>query len=184
MGTCKYEEEVYVRAWLLKHGYYMGKSNVVRSSFFHHVASRLRRPAGRADRASSQQAAFAMELPSMDPLRDLLGQCEYHSRKRYADVNGEIAWIPALHRHVLPRFGDHDGGALEVRDEGTGQRSALQVGLLYTLCTTCIILKYDSEKNKMAVQYYGCTSNNVAVQALPLSLIPSLFLSVSPLSPF
>eukprot|EP00965_Chrysotila_dentata_P201276 6180485-Pleurochrysis_carterae.AAC.11 len=70
------EEEV-VRVWLLRKGYYIGKSW---------------RPAGRADRAGSQQAAFSMELPSVEPLRDLLGQCEYHRRARYSIVNGAIQW--------------------------------------------------------------------------------------------
>eukprot|EP00965_Chrysotila_dentata_P026048 863691-Pleurochrysis_carterae.AAC.1 len=72
------QKRALMRAWLLKHGYYLGKTSVVRHSFFHHFFSCLRWPAGRADRAGLQQAAFSMELPSMEPLRDLLGQCEYH----------------------------------------------------------------------------------------------------------
>eukprot|EP00965_Chrysotila_dentata_P199832 6179617-Pleurochrysis_carterae.AAC.1 len=64
------DEELMVRSWLLRNGYYMAKGSVLRVAFFHHVASCLKRPAGRADRGGSQQAAFSLDLPSLDPLRD------------------------------------------------------------------------------------------------------------------
>eukprot|EP00965_Chrysotila_dentata_P187400 6172107-Pleurochrysis_carterae.AAC.1 len=59
-----------VRSWLLRHGYYMARAAVPRAAFFHHIASCLKRPAGRADRGGSQQAAFSLDLPSLEPLQD------------------------------------------------------------------------------------------------------------------
>eukprot|EP00965_Chrysotila_dentata_P083493 2753761-Pleurochrysis_carterae.AAC.1 len=54
----------------------------------HHVMSCLRLPAGRADRNGSQQAAFSMERPSLEPLKADLALCEAHPNARYT-VNGE-----------------------------------------------------------------------------------------------
>eukprot|EP00965_Chrysotila_dentata_P123623 4086838-Pleurochrysis_carterae.AAC.1 len=71
---------------------YCAESSVVTAAFFHHFASCLRRPAGRADRAGSQQAAFTMDLPSIDPLRDVLAKCQYHKMAKYTIANGEIVW--------------------------------------------------------------------------------------------
>ena len=64
-----FDQERLVYEWLKKRGLYMGESSVVKLSFWHHVMSCLKRPAGRADRAGSQQCAFSMDMPSMMPLR-------------------------------------------------------------------------------------------------------------------
>eukprot|EP00965_Chrysotila_dentata_P080107 2643267-Pleurochrysis_carterae.AAC.2 len=56
----------------------------------------LRRPAGRADRNGSQQAAFSMELPSLEPLTADLALCELHPQARYTvNTEGEIQWVQA-----------------------------------------------------------------------------------------
>eukprot|EP00965_Chrysotila_dentata_P102365 3379320-Pleurochrysis_carterae.AAC.2 len=56
----------------------------------------LRRPAGRADRNGSQQAAFTMELPSVQPLERVLALCEAHPQARYTmNDQGKIEWVRA-----------------------------------------------------------------------------------------
>ena len=62
--VCWDAEEAIAKAWLRKNGLYVGKNLVLRTAFWHHFMSCLKRPAGRADRASSQQCAFCMDIPS------------------------------------------------------------------------------------------------------------------------
>eukprot|EP00965_Chrysotila_dentata_P017815 592936-Pleurochrysis_carterae.AAC.1 len=69
---------------------YCAESSVVQAAIFHLFASCLRRPAGRADCTGSQQAAFTMDLPSLDPLRDILEKCQYHRMAKYTVVGEEI----------------------------------------------------------------------------------------------
>eukprot|EP00965_Chrysotila_dentata_P259703 6213644-Pleurochrysis_carterae.AAC.8 len=83
-----WNEELIARRWLKKNGYYFENSDVLVRTFFHHLMSCLRRPAGRADKGGSQQAAFSMELPSVQPQMSFLDQCEEHPQARNA-VNNE-----------------------------------------------------------------------------------------------
>eukprot|EP00965_Chrysotila_dentata_P025166 835199-Pleurochrysis_carterae.AAC.1 len=93
--TLKLQEEQIVREWLNAHGYFMAKSSVVQKTFFHHFAACLPRLAGRFDQAGSQQAAFSMELPALEPLEEILQSCEYHDREKYVIKDGQIAWAPS-----------------------------------------------------------------------------------------
>eukprot|EP00965_Chrysotila_dentata_P049546 1642692-Pleurochrysis_carterae.AAC.1 len=78
-----FEEERIPRRWLEKKGLYAAESTVLVKTFFHHAMSCLRRPAGRADKGGSQQAAFSMEVPSMQPLKSVLAVCKAYPQSRY-----------------------------------------------------------------------------------------------------
>eukprot|EP00965_Chrysotila_dentata_P144087 4759946-Pleurochrysis_carterae.AAC.2 len=60
-----------------------GRELCASQNIFHHAMSCLRRPAGRADRGGSQQAAFSMEVPSMQPLKSFLAVCKAYPQSRY-----------------------------------------------------------------------------------------------------
>ena len=85
-------DEQIARRWAREHGFYLARSETLRSTFFHHLMSCLRRPAGRADKAGSQQSTFSLPICDLEPLLNVLARCQKFPNKVYAVEDGEITW--------------------------------------------------------------------------------------------
>eukprot|EP00965_Chrysotila_dentata_P204855 6182595-Pleurochrysis_carterae.AAC.1 len=87
--------ELIARKWLKENGLYWAKLDGLSTQLFHHFASLLRRPAGRADKErGSQQCAFEMPIPHSMCIEHLFSGLERHVRKKYAvDSTGKVVWL-------------------------------------------------------------------------------------------
>eukprot|EP00965_Chrysotila_dentata_P236258 6201217-Pleurochrysis_carterae.AAC.2 len=139
-----FDEEQIARRSLQKNHFYAGSSNTLVSTFFHHKVSCLRRPAGRADKNGSQQAAFSMEVPSMEPFAEVLIDCDHHPQARYSSDPKDrlVSWIhsPNIDNYYVERAGQlSDFFGLHVRGLERGAHQLLPSSFLSPVSIHCAV---------------------------------------------
>jgi hypothetical protein len=90
------DEELIARRWLKKQGYSWVMDEEYSMHLWHHFLSVMRQPRGRADKAGSQQASFAMPIPSQMWAAAALFGARWMGNVRYtvSPSTGAIEWVP------------------------------------------------------------------------------------------
>ena len=182
------DEETIAHDWLRRNHMYMAPSSTLVLSFWHHIMSCMRRPAGRADRAGSQQCEFEMEIPTLDPLLHLLAPCQNLRRKVYSlsEDGSVIEWHPSSTKDsyyiddhkTLQRFAQLHTRGLDVTIPLHGSTKGVPptkangyttINSVVTMLPPLIIEDCTRSYNRrvLSVSFNVCTLNDLDGQKLP-----------------